>query len=283
MKNNPAKRGKKENNMKFGFIGSGNMGGALAKAVSTVIDKNDMVVADKAVDKAEALAAEIGVKTADNAEIARNADFIVLGVKPQFMAGCLDEIKDILAEREDNGDDFVLVSMAAGLAISKITAMAGGEYPVIRIMPNMAASVGKAVIMMAKNAGVSNKRAEEFKKYFSAAGIIDELDEKLIDAGMAISGCGPAYVFMMIEALADGGVLCGLPRDKALLYAKATLEGSAALALASQSHPEALKDAVCSPAGTTIAGAAVLEKMAFRSALIDAVEATYKKSVELGK
>ena len=269
--------------MKFGFIGSGNMGGALATAVSTVIDKNEMVVADKAADKAEALAGKLGVKTAENNEIADKAEFIVLGVKPQFMAGCLDEIKDILLKRKENGEDFVLVTMAAGVAIEKLEAMAGGSFAVIRIMPNMAASIGKALIMMAKNSGVSAKRAEEFKKYFSAAGIIDELPEKLIDAGMAISGCGPAYVFMMIEAMADGGVLCGLPRDKALLYAAATLEGSAALALASDRHPEDLKDAVCSPAGTTIVGAAVLERAGFRSALIDAVEAACRKSLDLGK
>ena len=269
--------------MKIGFIGTGNMGGALAKAVSTGIIKKEMVISDKDISKADALAKQIGVQASYNTEIAKNAKYIVLGVKPQFMADCLSEIKADLATRAKLEDRFVLVTMAAGVKMEKIQEMAGGNYPVIRIMPNLAAAVGKAVIMMAKNDLVIDTEAEDFKKMFSAAGLVDEIDESLIDAGMAISGCGPAYVFMAIEALADGGVRCGLPRDKALLYAKKTIEGSAAYALDSDKHPEALKDAVCSPAGTTIEGVAVLEQMGYRSALMEAVQAAYDKSVDLGK
>ena len=259
------------------------MGGALAKAVSTSIMKKEIVISDKDLKKADFLAKQIGVEASYNTEIAKNAKFIVLGVKPQFMASCLEEIKPDLASRAKLEDRFVLVTMAAGVKMETIQEYAGGKYPVIRIMPNLAAAVGKAVIMMAKNELVTDAEAEDFKKYFSAAGIVDEIDERLIDAGMAISGCGPAYIFMAIEALADGGVRCGLPRDKALLYAKKTIEGSAAYALASEKHPEELKDAVCSPAGTTIEGVAVLEQMGYRSALMEAVQAAYEKSAELGK
>ena len=269
--------------MKIGFIGTGNMGGALAKAVSTGIIKKEMVISDKDLARADLLAKKIGVQASYNTEIAKNAKYIVLGVKPQFMAECLSEIKNDLATRVKMEDRFILVTMAAGMKMETIQELAGGNYPVIRIMPNLAAAVGKAVIMMAKNDLVIDTEAEDFKKMFSAAGLVDEIDESLIDAGMAISGCGPAYVFMAIEALADGGVRCGLPRDKALLYAKKTIEGSAAYALDSDKHPEALKDAVCSPAGTTIEGVAVLEQMGYRSALMEAVQAAYDKSVDLGK
>lgn len=268
--------------MKLGFIGTGNMGGALARIVGKNIpNRKDMAISDIAVEKADALAKEIGVKASYNTEIAKNAKFIILGVKPQFMESCLAEFKEDLLRRFKLEDRFVLVTMAAGLTTEKLAEYAGGNYPIIRIMPNLAAGVGKAVIMMAKNAEVTDAEAEEFKRYFAAAGTIDELDEHLIDAGMAISGCGPAYVFMAIEALADGGVKCGLPRDKALLYAKATIEGAAAYALAVNKHPEELKDMVCSPGGTTIEGVEVLESCGYRSALMEAVVAAYEKSRDM--
>jgi len=270
--------------MKLGFIGTGNMGGALARVVGRAIpDRKEMAVSDKVIERADALAKEIGVETSYNTEIAKNAKFIILGIKPQFMGEVLAEIKDDLLRRSKLEDRFVLVTMAAGMTMEKIQQLAGGDYPVIRIMPNLAATVGKAMIMMAKNEHVTTAETEEFIKYFSAAGIIDQLDERLIDVGMAVSGCGPAYVFMAIEALADGAVKCGLPRDKALLYAKKMIEGSAAYALASDKHPEELKDAVCSPGGTTIEGVLALEQMGYRSALSEAVIAAYEKSVELGK
>ncbi|MGN0165852.1 MAG: pyrroline-5-carboxylate reductase [Lachnospiraceae bacterium] len=264
--------------MKFGFIGTGKMGGALAEAVAKH-NASQVLLSNRTAAKAVSLAERIGTKAAGVSDVAREAKYIFLGVKPQKMEECLSEVKDILAARKDR---FVLVSMAAGITTGKIAALAGGSYPVIRIMPNTPVSVGKGVILMCCSDSVSVDEKEELKEALKPAGIVDELDEKLIDAGTAVSGCGPAYAYICIEALADGGVQCGLPRDKALLYAAAMLEGSAALLQASGQHPGELKDAVCSPGGSTIAGVHALEKDGFRNALMDAVTAAYDRTKELG-
>lgn len=264
--------------MKIGFIGTGNMGGALAQAVART-GFAEVILADKAADKAEALAEKINAKAVSVAEVAETADYIFIGVKPQAVDKCLDELKDIFASRKDR---FVFVTMVAGIQIEKILGFAGGNYPVIRIMPNTPVSIGKGVILMCASADVTAEEKEDFKKALSMAGIVDELDEKLFEAGTAVSGCGPAYIYMCIEALADGGVECGLPRDKAMLYAAAMLEGSAAMVQSSGKHPGELKDAVCSPGGSTIAGVHALEANGFRNALMDAVTAAYDRTKELG-
>ncbi|MBQ8281904.1 MAG: pyrroline-5-carboxylate reductase [Lachnospiraceae bacterium] len=264
--------------MKIGFIGTGNMGGALAQAVART-GYAEVLLADKAADKAAELAERIGAKAVDVTDVAAEADYIFLGVKPQVMELCLAELKDILASRKDR---FVLVTMAAGMKMEKILSLAGGSYPIIRIMPNTPVSIGKGVILMCASGEVTAEEKNGLKKALSMAGIVDELSENLFEAGTAVSGCGPAYVYMCIEALADGGVQCGLPRDKAMLYAAAMLEGSAALVQSSGKHPGELKDAVCSPGGSTIAGVHALEMNGFRNALMDAVEAGYERTKELG-
>ena len=260
---------------KIGFIGCGNMGGALARAVKNA-GFDDIILADLDTEKRDALAAEIGAKTADAKSAAGECDFIFMGVKPQVLAAAFDGIKDALSENIDS----VLVSMAAGVSKEKIKALSGKDS-IIRIMPNMPASVGSGVILAAAENVCDCKKAE-FEKIMSKAGIFDWLDEKLIDAASALSGCGPAYVYMFIEALADGAVACGLPRDKALLYAAGTLEGSAKAMLANGKHPEKLKDEVCSPAGSTIMGVKALEDGGFRAASMNAVIEAYKRTKELG-
>ena len=260
---------------KIGFIGCGNMGGALARAVKNA-GYDDIVLADLYADKRDALAAEIGAETADPKAAAGECDFLFMGVKPQVLAAAFDGIKDALTENKN----VVLVSMAAGVSKEKIKAMSGKES-IIRIMPNMPASVGSGVILAAAE-NVCECKKEEFQKIMSKAGIFDWLDEKLIDAASALSGCGPAFVYMFIEALADGAVACGLPRDKALIYAAGTLEGSAKAMLENGKHPEKLKDEVCSPAGSTIMGVKALEDGGFRSASMNAVIEAYKRTKELG-
>ena len=173
--------------------------------------------------------------------------------------------------------------MAAGMTIARIQELAGGAYPTIRIMPNTPASVGAGMILYAASATVSAEDKTAFLQNMAAAGVLDELSEGLIDAGCAISGCGPAFVDLFLEALADGGVECGLPRDKALLYAAQMVLGSARLALESGTHPAVLKDRVCSPGGSTIVGVHTLESGAFRSTVMNAVSAAYAKTVDLGK
>lgn len=266
-------------NTVFGLIGCGNMGGPLAKAAAQVLESDALLLTNRTPAKAEALAQEIGGTVTDNMEAAAKADYLFLGVKPQMMADMLAGIAPVLAQREK---PVILVTMAAGLTIQRIREMAGGSYPVIRIMPNTPAAIGQGMILYTSD-GVSQEEMETFLHVMAAAGRFDELPEHLMDAGSAVSGCGPAFVYPFIEALADGGVACGLPRAKAQEYAAQTLLGAAMLVLESGKHPGALKDAVCSPGGSTIAGVRALERGAFRSAATEAVIAAYQQNQVLGK
>ena len=263
----------------IGFLGCGNMGGAIARAVCKATEPENVFLANRTAAKAEALAAELGCQTATNAEVAGDCDLIFLAVKPQMMEALLEPLRFILAERTKR---FVLCTMAAGLPVARIQEMAGGDYPVIRIMPNTPVSLGAGMILYCAD-GVAQEDLDGFCTLMAGAGRLDALPESLIDAGCAISGCGPAYVYLFIEALADGGVACGLPRDKAMTYAAQTLMGAAEMVLNSGSHPGALKDAVCSPAGSTIQGVRALEMGGFRSTAMEAVLAAYEKTRELGK
>ena len=264
----------------IGFIGCGNMGGAMARAVRKADPGVRLFFTNRSPEKAQALAEELDGQVQTNEWVAEHCDLIFLGVKPQHLPGLMQELAPILAARED---DFVLVSMAAGVAMADIRRMAGGDYPVIRIMPNTPAAVGSGVILYDKTENVTEEALEQFLTNMAKCGWLDPLPEKLIDAGSAVSGCGPAFVCLFMEALADGGVLCGLPRDKALAYAARTLEGTAKLLLETGDHPGKLKDAVCSPGGSTIVGVKALEAGGLRSAAIHAVEAAYVKTKELGK
>ncbi len=264
----------------YGFIGTGNMGGALARAVSRKVSPAQVLLSNRTVEKAQALAAELGCQAVDNQTAAAQADYLFLGVKPQMMADMLAGIAETLARREQAP---ILVTMAAGLTIESIRQMAGGDYPVIRIMPNTPASIGEGMILYAVGSGVPEDAVEIFLSDMSGAGKFSLLPEHLIDAGSAVSGCGPAFVDLFIEALADGGVACGLPRAKALEFAAQMVLGSAKLVLETGKHPGELKDAVCSPSGTTIQGVRVLEEQGFRAAAMDAVIAAYEKTVALKK
>ena len=264
----------------LGFIGTGNMGGALARAACKSIPSDEVFLANRSEEKAKALAEELDCRVTDNAAIAQNADFIYLGVKPQMMADLLAEIAPVLASRTDR---FILVTMAAGLTMEQIQAMAGGKYPVIRIMPNTPVAVGQGVILYDATDDVTADELTLFCHNLSEGGLLDRLPEHLIDAGSAVAGCGPAFADLFVEALADGGVANGLPRAKAQAYAAQMLKGAAALILESGQHPGQLKDAVCSPGGSTIAGVRALEQRAFRAAVMEAVDAAVKRTKELGK
>lgn len=262
--------------MEYGFIGCGNMGGAIAKALSK--KTKDIMLSDFVAEKSEKLASELGCKAGDNADVFSSCKSVFLGTKPQVMENMLknsiEEIKKY---------DPLLITMAAGVPIKKIEEILGFEARIIRIMPNMPVAVGKGMILFTCNKRITQAEKEKFCLDMGSAGIVDELDENLIDAGCALSGCGPAYMYMMIEALADGGVACGLPRDKAIKYASATMLGSAETVLTGMGHPEELKDKVCSPGGTTIAGVSALEENGFRNACIQAVLKGYEKSKNMSK
>ena len=215
----------------IGFLGCGNMGGALAGACAK--RTKQILLANRTPAKAEALAAELNCQAAGNWDVAEQCDLIFLGVKPQMMGALLAELAPVLSARQDR---FVLVSMAAGLTIGTIRAMAGGDYPVIRIMPNTPAAIGEGMILYCAE-GVEPEEKTAFVDVMQAAGSFDELSESLIDAGSAVSGCGPAFVYPFIEAMADGAVACGLPRAKAQLYAAQTLVGAARLVLRAETTP----------------------------------------------
>ena len=265
---------------RFGFIGTGNMGSALAKAAVKNLSPQQIILSNRTAAKAEALAAQLGCAAGDVRTAAARSEYIFLGVKPQMMAGLLAELQPVLAGRTDS---FVLVTMAAGLTMERIAAMAGGDYPVIRILPNTPCAVGAGVVLYDANARVTGEQLDFFTSAMAGAGLLDRLEERLIDAGSAVAGCGPAFLCLFLEALADGGVACGLPRQKALAYAAKMAEGTAKLMLETNQHPGAMKDAVCSPAGSTIAGVRALEERGFRAAAMDAVIAAMERNRELGK
>jgi pyrroline-5-carboxylate reductase len=263
----------------IGFLGCGNMGGAIARAVCKAVDPKKVFLANRTAAKAQALAKELGCKTATNAEVAGDCDLIFLAVKPQMMEQMLSGLVPILKARKDR---FVLASMAAGLDARRIQEMAGGAYPVICLMPNTPVAVGAGVVQY-YGVDATEEELSDFQNLLSAAGMIDRVDPERLNAASAVSGCGPAFCAMFIEALADGGVACGLPRDKALAYAAKMAEGTARLMLENHAHPGQLKDGVCSPGGTTIQGVRTLEDRGFRSAVMEAVIAAYEKTIALGK
>ena len=261
--------------MKYGFIGCGNMGGAIARALSQTT--NDIMISDRS-GKANALAEELQITYADTMSVATSCDRIFLAVKPQMMKDALDPLQKYLRAYKP-----LLITMAAGLEISKIQELAGAELPVIRIMPNTPVLVGKGMTLYCCNDLVDEALLEDFLDDMAFTGHIDQIPEHLIDAAGVVSGCGPAYMYIFAEALADGAVACGVPRGKALEYAAATLIGAGEILLQTGEHPGKLKDNVCSPGGSTIAGLNVLEQRAFRGAVMDCVKAAYKRNQELGK
>ena len=260
--------------MLYGFIGCGNMGGALIKALSK--STKDILIADAFKEKAQSVAEENGVSASTVDDVLSSCYRIFLAVKPQQLEALLTESKDVLLKRKP-----LIISMAAGVSIKKLQGYLDQTLPIIRIMPNTPVSVGAGMIMYAASPLV--KDVDSFLYDMRFAGRLDAIDEKLIDAGTAVSGCGPAYMYMFLEALADGGVACGLPRDKALLYAAETMKGAAETVLNTGRHPEELKDAVCSPGGSTVMGVKALEEGGLRSTAINAVCAAFERNKELGK
>ena len=263
----------------FGFIGIGNMGGAIAMAAAKAIDPAQILVSAQHPEKAKAFSDAYGTCPSDNLTIAREAKYVVLGVKPQYMESVLRELKPILEVRTD----CILVTMAAGLTMQNIANMVGGGYPVIRIMPNTPARIGQGVILYDANDRVQEEDLAQFLSAMTHAGLLDRLPEKLIDAGSAVAGSGPAFISLFIEALADGGVACGLPREKALRFGAMTMAGAAKMYLETGTHPGALKDAVCSPGGSTIAGIRQLEDKGCRSMMMECILSAYRRNLELGK
>ncbi len=265
--------------MKIGFIGCGNMGGALIRSISQISETN-IYIYDKNIEKAQYLSDEVGAIVCEAGLIASGCDFIFLAVKPAILPDVLSSIAEGLGKNARA----VVVSMAAGVNTQKIETALTHARPVIRIMPNTPVALGCGMIAWCAGDAVPlpKDREDEFLHIMSACGRLDRLDERLIDAETAVAGCGPAYAYMFIDALADGGVLCGLPRDRAILYAAEMLKGAAEMVLRTGKHPGQLKDEVCSPGGSTIEGVKALEDGGFRGVCAEAVIAAYEKNKLLG-
>ena len=264
-------------NYTLGFIGCGNMGGALITAAAKKINGKNIAVCDYDQRKAEAFANAYGATVLTGEELAQQAKFVVLGVKPQVMESTLAPLTNTLCTREN----LTVVTMAAGLSIAAIRTFIGKDVPVIRIMPNTPVLLGEGMILYATD-GVSESEEREFLAAFEKAGIFDKIPETAIDAGSALSGCGPAFVYAFAEALIAGAAQCGVSEEKATLYTAQTLLGAAKM-LQEYGNPEALRIAVCSPGGTTLAGIKALNEADFHKVAGSAVTAAYKRTLELKK
>ena len=264
----------------LGFLGAGAMATALAKSlVKAGLFSSKTIIASDPVETARnAFAKAVGAKTTpSNVTVVKTADVLILAVKPHLVAGVLAEI------HEHFTDNHLLMSIAAGMPIAKLEAGLPSGARLIRVMPNTPAMVNAGASAFAAGNSALPVDVELAQKIFSAAGIVFPLKEPLLDAVTGLSGSGPAYVFMFIEALSDGGVASGLPRDVATKLAAQMVFGAAKMALQTGLHTGQLKDMVTSPAGTTIEGVHELEKGGFRGTVISAVRAGAEKSRKLGQ
>ena len=268
---------------RFGFIGTGHMGCMLAEAVGKNFPPSEILLSNRTRAKAEALAQKLGCRAADNAAVAKEAEYLFLCVKPQTMPGLFSEISPILRGRVAANDRFILVTPAAGLTMAAIEKLCGVPVPVIRIMPNTPLAVGEGLILCAANERVTKEELSLFFSALQGTGRVDLTEESGIDAAGIITGCGPAYVFRFMEALAAAGEKLGVSPDKAKLYAGQTVLGAAKLALSSGDSLGSLCDAVCSPGGTTIEGVKALDRGGMTELVSAAVSASYRRTLELSR
>lgn len=265
-------------NVKLGFIG----GGAMAEAITAglvgnnVIPGSNIFISDHKADRCEELAEKYGVQAKVGADFLSKVDFLILAVKPQAASKALAEIKGELTR------ETVLVSIVAGLTLESLHDSLG-ERPLVRVMPNTPLAVGAGMTAFAVNDSVDESARAAVQEIFSSSGETVQVKEEQLDAVTGLSGSGPAYGFLVIDALADGGVAAGLKRADAIKLAAQTMLGAAQMVLKTGNHPDVLRDQVTSPAGTTIEGVRVLEKNGLRSSLIEAVVAAAEKSRSLGK
>jgi pyrroline-5-carboxylate reductase len=265
---------------KIAILGTGNMGEALAKGLLRAgkTAPEALVCADPRAERREEIRVRYGVHvTANNREAAAQADLIVIAVKPQVIDVLLDEIAPAVDAKK------LVISIAAGVPISAIARKLGAGVRIVRTMPNTPALVGAGATALARGSHATDADLEQALALFEAVGMAVVVEENLLDAVTGLSGSGPAFVFIAIEALADGGVKVGLARPVALALAAQAVMGSAKLVLETGEHPGRLKDQVTSPGGTSIAGVHALEQHGFRAALIAAVEAATRRSRELGE
>lgn len=265
---------------KIGFIGGGNMGSAIIGGLirSGLSDAKHLIAADFSEASRQRLSECYGIATtADNTEAASRADILFLSVKPNVFPIVIPQIRDFVRE------DTVIVSIAAGQPIARIEQLFGKPIRLIRVMPNTPALVGASMSALCRNTNIADEELAEVLAIFNSFGEAEVVDEHLIDTVVGISGSSPAYVYMFIEAMADAAVADGMPRAQAYKFAAQSVLGSAKMVLETGKHPGELKDMVCSPGGTTIEAVAVLERLGFRSSVIEAQRACVQKSIEMSR
>ena len=263
----------------FGFIGTGNMGYALLNACVRQFGKDEVIYYDASEVQRDYVFKETGVEASEsNIAVAQGCKYLVLGIKPIYLPAVLEELADVVTE------DQVIISIAVGITTDLIAKAFSSGIRIIRAMPNTPALVanGMTGISFDKDK-FNNEELKIIDKFFSAFGRYELVEERLMDAVTCANGSSPAYVYIFIEALADSVVSLGIPRDQAYTLAAQTVYGAASMVLETGEHPANLKDKVCSPGGTTIAGVNALEEHGFRNAIIKATEACYNKAVSIGK
>ena len=266
--------------MKVAFIGLGNMGASLAKAVAKEVDAQDLLLVNRSPQKVQEFISQYGGTASDLEQVFQEAEVVFLGVKPYQICPLLEEYQGILAQRSN----LLLVSMAAGLGLDKMAGVVKNDrVGLIRIMPNTPVAIGQGVISLARSQSVTDQQVAKVNQLLAGAGALYEIEEKLMDPATAVAGCGPAFVYQMIEAMADAGVSLGLSREQALQMAAQTFQGASQMVLETGEHPARLRDAVCSPGGSTIAGVNRLEQVGLRGDIIAGVEAAYKRTQEMGQ
>ena len=261
--------------MKLGFIGLGNMASAMMKGIieAGVVSADEVIVSNRSQGKCEKAKEKFGIQIAkDNKEVAKNAEIVFLSVKPQMYELVINEIKDVVTE------DQLIITIAPGKSLAWVEEKFGKKMKIVRSMPNTPAMVGEGMTAVCYNEYVTEEEKEEAMKLFEAFGEAEVISEHLMDAVVSVSGSSPAYVFMMIEAMADGAVSAGMPRAQAYKFASQAVLGSAKMVLETGKHPGELKDMVCSPAGTTIEAVRVLEEKGLRSAVMEAMKVCEEKS-----
>lgn len=262
--------------MRLGFIGAGSMAEAMMRGMAASGVK--LCVHDKAAEKAQALASSCGAALrASNRAVVEASEVVILAVKPNVYAAVLSEIAPSVS------GDHLIVSIAPGITRERVRSFLPSHPKILRMMPNTPALVGEGMLALSPDPDIEPELMDALIRLLSSIGIPDFIDESLLNAVTGLSGSGPAYAFLFIEALADGAVLRGMPRDKAYLYASQTLLGAAKMVRDTRQHPGVLKDAVCSPGGTTIEAVRALERSGFRAAIIDAVAAAGEKAASLAQ
>ena len=261
--------------MKIGVMGAGNMGGAILSRLSGKLNKDNITCFDIDRNKLESIIKNIGIRSSKSvSDLAKMSDVIIIAVKPDNVIDILKEI-DVM--------DKIIVSIAAGISLNTINKNLKSKNKIIRIMPNTPALIGEGMSVISPDAGIDIDTENIVREIFSCMGEVMILPEKLMDAVTALSGCGPAYGFTLIQAMIDGGVKIGIPREKALILASQTILGAAKMVINSTEEPIILRGKVASPGGSTIEAIHVLEKEGFSGIIMDAIEAAKIKSEKLGK